>query len=492
MQKIFELKGQDWMRGLSVQTGMALGGLFQSATGFNPFETIGFMQPSLSYLGLTAPVTNPVKAITHWNDGTTGYLYAHSESKLYRYLRLSPYTQLDVTAEVTFSATGADFSGGLLWRGSADSVLRYIYANSDEIRSNTLPVAIAADKQILSAGHSELDIRKMCIGADKNLYIPYVGGVNKCVTNDSTSGNVVAAFAIDKGYTVRDLLNDGRYLVIFADNNTISTTSRLVGTYSCRAYFWDMAKNTADVIWDFPGESYLIGAAYLDGAIIVFGYNGIYVCNSVTPPKMIASFLGNSTLTRRPANPYQITSDGSTVFWGDGASVNTGIYAYGSLPGSNKKIFYTPYVAATTNAITALSSSANLLFAAHTTPSLVVYNTGSTRGDASVLTTPIQLEQPFRYGYTKIVLKDKLSSGQSVTFKALTAGELGGLVVSDQETKSYSASNPRKDFKFEITPATNSVSVIEDLVIQVTGTAGATIERVTIYGEPLPDANANL
>lgn len=487
MQKIFEIKGLDWMKGLSVQTGMALGGLFQALSGFDPFDKIGFLQPALLPTELTAPSTNPVKIITSWTDGTTQYIYAHSESKLYQYLRNSPYTQTDVTAQIDITdPTGTyNVAGAIVWKS------KYIYAQATDLRSNSLPVAGGSDVQILNgSGSQNLNVRKLCIGADQNLYVGDFARVNQCTSATGTGGNTAAAFAIDNGHTVRDLVNDGRFLVICADNNTIATTSRLVGNYSCRAYFWDMNKTTADVIWDFPGESYLIGCAVLGNTIIVFGYNGIYVCNAVTPPKMILSFLNNSTVSKRPSTPYQITSSPTSVYWGDGSANGQGIYAYGHLPGSNLNIFYSPYTThSSTYAHTALAYSAGLLFAAVDSPKFYVHNIGSTRGNATAQIAPIQLPQPFKFGYAKVVLRDKLSFGQAVAFSAATAG---GIIISDTTTKSYGATNPRKSLKFDITPGTSSTPVFEDLSFTINPQAGATVEKVTIYGTPQDDANANL
>jgi len=36
--KIYELKGLDWVKGISIQTGIALGGIFQTAINFDPFD----------------------------------------------------------------------------------------------------------------------------------------------------------------------------------------------------------------------------------------------------------------------------------------------------------------------------------------------------------------------------------------------------------------------------------------------------------------------
>lgn len=489
MDKLIEIKGQDWIKGSSVQIGIALGGLFQVAAGFDPFNNVGFLQPSLSPTELDAPATDPIKVITHWNDGTDQYIYAHSASKVYKYLSASPFTRTDVTSQASVSdGSGGTISGGIMWNR------RYIYAEGTKTFSNTVPLASASEVEILSNIYaSGVQEFPFCIGADKNLYKGDGINIIKFTSETTPAGTYsnYVAFTTELGMKIRALVNDGHYLVAFADNNTVGTTTRTAGNYSCRAYFWDMAKTTADVIWDFPGESYLIGAAMLDGAILVFGYNGIYVCNMTTPPKMILSFLGNATFAgKRPTSCYQIVGTPNAVLWADGNAYGQNVYAYGHLAGSNTNIFYSPYNTHTTTASqTCLSFSAGTVFAGTSTPKLFAHNVGSTGGNATVQIAPIRFSQPIRYGYAKVTLKNKLSSGQAITFSVATAG---GSVISDSETKSYSATNPKRTFKFDLKPATGSTSITEDLTFTINPQAGAIVERVAIYGTPLDDADQTL
>lgn len=480
MQKILELKGEDWSKTLSVQTGLALGGLFQSYTGADPFERVGFLQPSLSATELTTPSTDAVKVITPLNISSTSVVLAHSNSKLYKYLTTSPYTQTDLTASINVSANVA---GALYWKG------KYVYAQPTSLRSWDLS---STDVEILSGSYSSsLDVRHLCIGADKNLYTTDYGSISKCVINTGTSGNALDSFLIDSNHTGRSQINDGRFLVIFADDNTVATSTRTVGTFSCRAYFWDMVKSTADVIWDFPGESYLIGAGILDGTILVFGYNGIWVCNAFTQPKMIASFLGNSTLVgRRPTTPYQIVSTPNAVYWADGSANGQFIYAYGHIPGSSKNYFYTPYQTHSSSyAHTSLASTAGTLFTGVDAPKLYAHNVGSTRGNATVQTAPVSLGQPFRYGYGKVVLREPLTTGQGIDLRAYTAS---GTVISGTNSKTYSSVGAKKTFTFPLKAESGSTSVMEDISILINPQAGAAVERVAIYAEPVQDANQTI
>lgn len=476
--KILELKGDDFLKGYSIQPTLARGGIFRSAPGFDPFETEGYLQPALQATELTQPSTNPPKVITNWNSGGTEYVYAHSDTKLYQYLRNSPYTQTDKTAEIN---TSLAVTGAIIWKG------RYIYAQTTDLRSNVLPVASGSDVQILSGSNSsDLDVRPMCIGADKNLYIGDYGSVAKCIIATGTSGNALDAFAIDAGYTVRDIVNDGYYLVIFADNNQIATTSRVQGNYTGKIYFWDCSssKTTADIIYDIPC-SYIIGAEIVGNAIKLFTYEGIYLLNSGTPPRRIWSFMGNSTITKRPTTPYQITNDGETIYWGDGATNGQNVYA------NRGSTFYVPYITHGTSAKhTSLNYSAGVLFAGTSTPRFYILNAGTTRGNATAQTVNIVLSAPYTFSYVKVVLKERMSSGQAV---AISVFNSEGTVISDTDTKDFATFGAKKTLKFDRkVPTSNGVERFEDFYLQINPQGGATIERVVFYGFPADDNGQEL
>lgn len=475
--KILELSGDDFLKGLSTQPTLARNGIFRSAPGFDPFEVEGYLLPSLQATELTAPVTDPIKVITNWNSGGTEYIYAHSNSKLYQYLRNSPYTQTDVSAQIDLSATAYGVTGAIIWKG------RYIYAQDTDLRSNTLPVAIGNDVQILSGSNStELDVRPMCIGSDKNLYIGDYGSVAKCTNATGTSGNALDELIIDYNYTVRAIVNDGVYLIIFADNNQVTSTARKQGNYSCKVYFWDIGsvdKTSQDFSWVIPGASYIIGAEIVNGIIKVFTPEGIYMCNSGTPPRLIWRFSGNSTITKRPMTPYQITNDGETVYWGDGETNGQNVYA------NTGSTFYTPYITHGSSAKhTALNYSAGVLFAATDSPKFYIHNVGTTRGNATAQTANIVLNNPFSLSFIKIVLKERLSSGQSV---AVSLFDSEGTVISDTDTKSHSTIGAKKSLKFERTAVSGSIQHFEDFYLQINPQGGAAIERITVYGVPSSD-----
>lgn len=489
-EKILELGANDWGKGISIQPTLMRGGVFSAAPGFDPFEKEGYLLPSLSATEITAPATSPIKVFTHWTDGGTEKIYAHSESKLYEYLRNSPYTQTDKTAEIDITGPlgNTNCAGAIIFKG------KYVYSQDTDVRANSLPVAVANDVQILNGSntYSDLDYRKLEIGPDKNLYVADGDNIGKITNVAGTSSNTLAAFTLETGYCARDILNDGRYLVIGMDNNTRGgttgkTTNRQVGNYSCKIYFWDApsAKTTPDIVYDIHGDSYIVGMKQVGDLIYVFTYNGIYVCTSSMPPKMIWSFTGNSSITKRPTNPYAITSSEDTVYWGDCGTNGQNIYAVKR--SGNSFVFYTPYIThGSTHSHQAIKfGGEGTIWASTSYPKAYIHNVGTTRGNATAVTAVSHLSQPFRFSYAVITLLSPMSSGQAVGFYAKDSNDS---IVVDTFTRSYSTHGALKKIVVHPTTSATAVREFEDLYIGVNPQGGAAVSRVAVYGFPIDDA----
>lgn len=342
----------------------------------------------------------------------------------------------------------------------------------------------------------------MCQGPDGNLYCGNNGRIYQQTAITGTSGNGTARF-IDPDFNVREILNDGRYLVIFADNNLPNVANRVVGSYRCRVYFWDTVQTDGssnivpDAMYEFT-DSYIIGAKLVDGnAIQMMTYNGIYILNVATFPKMIRPFpTSNQTKMGRPMNPEQIKYAKGSLYWLDG-SVNTNsyIYAYGNPISGQQKIFYVPY---STQGVVGVSQclliSGNNFIMGNDNPILFFFNVGSTRGGLSVTTLDVNMEQPQTYSHTKVVLGQKLAAGQQV--QVLVYGNGGNDLISN-ETKVFSGGGgtvvgAKQTLKFDLVrTSTNQATKFEDLTITISVT-GAALQRVSAYATPLEDSNVDL
>jgi len=116
-----------------------------------------------------------------------------------------------------------------------------------------------------------------------------------------------------------------------------------------------------------------------------------------------------------------------------------------------------------------------------------ISNTGSTRTNATVVTAPNVLPVPFKFNYAKVVLKSKLTSEQAIDLSLFNSE---GLTIKASDTKSYSASNPRRTFNFGPKVSGTMVTDFEDIYALINPQGGAVVQRVVIYGTPLADYTA--
>lgn len=485
MEKIIEISNTDWLKGISLYPNVQIGGFFQALNNVDPFETGGLATPS--YTPANGTLANTPLGLTNYNDLTSGYILAHTPQNLYQVLKDSPYT---VTDKSSFIATTGTYIGSMLYRSN------YVYARENSsIRAVLLP-GFTGDTQVVAGFNADLEYTPLVEGANGN---GFYGDNSRIGTFIPAAGTMAGAttdtFDIDTGFTARDLLNDGRYLVIVADNNNIKLSQRITGHYSCKIYFWDMVTTDArdrivpDIVWEIK-DSYVIGAKILDGTIYVFSYNGIYICNSATPPKLLLPFplYGLPTGTR-PLHSGQIAISKGSIFWVDGEETTLqGVFGLGNPVSGQQKIFYVPFQYSGAYTAKCLTFANNKPILGTSQPGLFFFRVTTTRGTMSIQTTNLDMSSTYTYGYTKVVLKQPLSSGQSVT---VTAFSQNGSTTLSQETKSYSSSNPKQVLIFRRTPGSGYKEKFTDISITVS-VVGASVARVETYATKQPETNEEL
>ena len=89
MVKILEIKNNDWLKGISAQPNLPIGGLFQYLQGCDPFEQGGLALPSLAPDNQSLATTP--KFIQGYKNPVSGAstLNVLTNSKLYRVLKNS-------------------------------------------------------------------------------------------------------------------------------------------------------------------------------------------------------------------------------------------------------------------------------------------------------------------------------------------------------------------------------------------------------------------
>lgn len=475
--KIWEIKGEDFAKGLSYFNDFAFGGYFSEAT-FDPFEDYGYFTPPLASVVTDSSLTSTPKFITTWAESGTAKLYVHTNDKLYEVLDGSPYTTTNESAEivVTHPVVGATIFQG-----------KYIYVDNVDakIYSNTLPVASASNTELLSGFASSSHYKPLCVAPDKNLYMGDFGQISRITNVNGTSGNTGQYYNLEDYMTVRDMASDGQYLIVIADNNqshTISADGK-TGSYRCQVLFYDVnnGRPTADFIHEFT-DSYLTSVKVLDGAVYIFGKDNFWVCNSQTKPKAIFSFQSGSTITEPPRNFFEVAQKNNTLLW---CGVTNGkIYAYGSKLSGQKKVFYNPYGVSSQARTLNFSGEKVYVGTNGSNQMLLVLNTGSTRTDTSISTVPLQLPNNFKFAFAKVVLKRKLASGESVGF-GLTSQD-SDAKISTFTTKTYAEIGAKQTVIFNVAndPA-NSVKSFSDMAVLISSESA--VAKVQIFGYPIED-----
>jgi hypothetical protein len=425
------------------------------------------------------------------NISNVSYILAHSNTKLIRVLAATPYTVSDITASV---ATTTNVSGAIFWGN------RYIYAALVAGNREVHGWDLASTDTVLISGFSTSNAEtSMANGPDGNLYLSGGQGYFAQVTSVAgTSGNTNVFHQIDTNMTVRKILNDGRYLVLICDNNAFVPSSRTVGNYQCRVYFWDLIKTQSggviiqpDIVWDnFPGESYFVGAEIREGMIYAWGQANLWNFNSATPPRIVRPFIGSANLSIQsfPTSCYQISGALGSIFWGDGSANGNRVYAYGNPLSGQQAIFYQPYTHGDLQC-TALLVLGSLVFTATGNSTMFAHNdTTSTRNDVTVQPVITTLMKQYSYNYVKVTLTSPLITGQTVTCEFLNGA---GSVISGNDTRTYSASKPSQTFIFRRTAGSNLQEKFEEGYPVVTGGKCA-IQRIAVYATPISDSSEDI
>lgn len=477
--KIYEIKGEDWTKGLSLKSSFPVGGIFRTAQNFDPFEDYGFLRSSLDSATANNTTDTPI-TITNWNESGTAKLYVHTDDHLYEVLSDSPYTTTDESAEIDVTGT---VTGATLFKG------RYIYAQADttEVFSNTLPVASASNIKIFDSGGSNTAWwTPMAIAPDKNLYFAHgeICRITKVSGGGETAANNGTYYALESSMYARDLVSDGHYLVVVADNNTSNqrgaTPAR--GSYRCQVLFYDVnnGRSTADYIYEFT-DSYVTSVRFLDGAIYIFGRENMWVCNAVTPPKPVFSFNSTSTIIEPPKTPFQVTQNINSLYWC--GTTNNVIYAFGSLTTGMKKVFYQPYSASGVPASIATNGTLFYVGTSSASQMLSVLNTGSSRAITTSATASIYLPQAYKFAFAKVIMKSKLATGGEVYF-GLTNNN--GENISKNRTKTYSEIGAKQAIIFNLENDTApNVSIKEFNDFRLTIGSNQSVARVEIWATPV-------
>lgn len=475
-----------------MQDNYPAGGIFQaSAYNFDPFETMGYLQPSLLPTVIDETKVLQVMNSCVYGFDNNGYIvFAGNRSgtgvkNLYR-IKASDQSVTDYSI-TGGNATGSRSFGGLGFSaGIAGTSSRLLFTDSTNgtIYSMTL-AGLTSETALLT--QSSYDGTRLMIfhnAPDKNTYFvgqSLAGEVGRIDTITGAGTNTETAFQCDPSLTPKDLTSDGRYEIIIADDNPSNTTGI---TSNCKVYFWDMDSADPSVVHSIP-DSYLIASRFVDGRLLVLGASGIWQTGIGMSPKLVFPL----SASQLPQNPYQVTVQNNILHW---VSTTSGAktYAYGAKIGN--PIFFSPYqTTGSDNLHTAFISSGIYFYASLTagtnTTKIYIHNlAGSSRQNTTVETTPKTYSNPFTFSYAKVTLKSKMTSGMSVNLTIYNAGDE---TIMDTNSQAFSVMGGKKSMKFTANPVAGSVSIFEDMYIKINPVGGAVVQRVAIYGIPMEDSS---
>lgn len=489
--KILEVKAEDWEKGLSSDQETFTNGIFKVFSNIYPFFRKGSLFPIeiATELGSgTISTSNAIRQIMPVYTGGLPQFYVWEDnSKVYL---TDGASVTDASAAIT--TVTSTHREAVIWKSK---IIRAVngtaYSNAIPLSSDT--VALTG---LTTGPHPG------CIGADRNLYLGNGNNVAK-ITDPTTPGSnsTSVAASLETGYTVRQLINDGRYLVWLADDaGTNLSTSQIKN--SCIVAYWDMAKSTFDQVFEFK-DSYIASAEIVGDVIKIFTPSGIYITNVATRPKLVWTF-GSSKSVGADDRPTD--SHCSTVYrqnfllWGSGKTTgNSPVFAYGNeAVGKPDRLFQ--HFTATSNSITALGTDNNnvlLGMSVSGTSKLYILNSGSgTRETATANVAGISLPRPYKYAYTKVVLRSPIASGSTVTLKLLNSpstSSTGAKTIKASEAKTNSTDSGAKVLFFDHTSANDGTDVISfDEISDIELTSNVAIKSFTVYGYPTDERNSHV
>lgn len=487
-KKIIEISGLDWLKGISTHPYIPVGGLFQQATNFNPFNRPGIYFPSqaASTIG-TGVILDEIRSMTSYvSSAVAGVSFVLGFSKNTRLYRI----RTDNMSVENLSTRIANDGG---W-GSIIFKNKIVYAGSTTLTANSIPIPrVSAEVSLLTLDNAYQ--HKPHIGPDRNLYVPNKSNVARVTSVTGTTGNSASFLAFEDDVIVRGLSDDGIHLIIVGDTNSATNpTVSAVGLYRCFVAFWNMKSQDLTRIWEFKDNG-VFGVQVVEDEVIIHGQTNIYTCSINSKPRVLMPKTNNTNITSGPPEPGSLVKMGDNVaLWGDGVK---NIYGYGRISPHLPKSFFHLHEIANNQTYSLFydGGATDKLIAAFGSAALYAF-TGTTTANQTSTTkiAGIDFKQPYEFSFAKVILSQKLSAGQSVDLEILTdEGDNTVLRKTDGTANSFSHTNfPGKKshifYPYPGTQAASSIAVFEDLSDIQIRNIGASVRRVEIWGKPLrPD-----
>src|SRR3990167_3583647 len=485
--KLFEVSGRDWLSGLSTHPYIPVGGIFQQASNFDPFQKVGIYMPTPTPVRFSSidPAEDIFAMVIHTSSGVGGVNFIDALAAGNVVYRIK-------TSDGTITAQGGITNSGS--RGATIFKNKTIYSSGSAVYANNYPLSSVNSETALFSV-SGVGPQKMHIGPDRNLYITNDNKIGRITSVTGTTGNS-NYITFEDDVICRGLDDDGQHLIIGGDTNLNNLTTG--GRHRCFVAFWNMKSQDLTRIWEFTDDT-VLGVASVSDEVLVICSDAVYTCSVGSRPVPLITFKGNSSFDSifgeySPSRTLPIVKkDNGTVLWAFGKQ----IMGYGTLHPSLPKTLFTGYTIPDHPSFTTIQSMIyNDLNDDYplwvSTDSNRVYAFPTTTSETSTTKMAgIDFKQPYEFSFAKVILNKKLESGQSVDVEIKT-DEGNNTVLRDSKgtTNSFSFTNfgAKKSHIFYHYPGAQSASTIavfEDLSDIQIRNIGAEIRRFEIWGKPL-------
>ena len=467
--KILEIAGNNWMGGISLHPNIAVGGLFRSASNFDPFERIGVYKPTVAPTQRGSATISTAGAFNvGFSSGSISYFYSFGNSSAVYRVK---------TIDATVTNQSAQISGITTIRGAAKFKSRILYANDSTVKANALILALGSEVNILTGLNTANHV--MQIAPDRNLYLTNLNSIGRITNIAGTSGNSATYLTFEDDVVTRDLCTDGKHLVILGDRNELVPGS--LGRFSCFVAFWNMKSQDLTQYWEFEDNA-IYGMEAVEDEIIVFGSDNIYICSVNAQPRPLMLLRGIANITSGNIPVGSITRRGNgQVLW----SIQGKVYGYGRVHSSLPKILFQPYSLDSGN-VTSLFTDGATTWAMSDENKLFDFSFGS-RNSSTLFLTDVDFKIPYRFAFAKVVLQVPLSSGLSVDLQI--SSQDGNKLITTNQSFDFATYGAKSSHIYYPKPlATSQAILFEEMVdFRITNTKTA-VRRFEVWAYPVEPA----
>jgi len=487
-QLILKLKGDDFYKGLSLQSAFPIGGMWQLLENYDPFKKLGRLFPTLGptrkdNAGAGVSIGVPINAFEFYSDGTNRFLLAFGDKTAGNVGAYKINLDTDYITDLVAGGAFANRTGFAeacsmvkYWKG------RVIYderTGGQALRSCT--VSGSDDKDVIGSlvGSNQ---HPSVIGPDGYFYFLNGQYIGRLIISTGTSGNSSTTFdTLDSNLIGRDIDHDGQYIFAGFDNNL----NKLSGiSADCQIIVWDRFKSYAEKRYTIK-DSYIIAVRCLGSACYVLTPSGWYVCSIASEPVLLYPMTSETPFNYFPTDYNQVSKDGHSIYWSSTSAGSKLVFAIGQKIAGKPKIVYNPYDSANIGGVTILQTSLivskNYIYTGTNDPAVYKLNDVATKAVAAK-SCPQFLPSPYTFSYAKIKLRTALESGDEVSFSLYNSD---GEIISGLEAQNFANVGAKKTLIFRRIPSAGvEVNDFTDLYPYIL--TNVEISEIEIYGDPLP------